>query len=193
MTKDKVLYFLLGAVVGIVIVLPLSLWSAPCNGTSSILMTVQQGLLPCPAYAPNPPLVRATQQVTLMLVIPHGIVVHVGDSFPVTLFVNASGTPVNAVDAVLAYPPSVGLVAKDESVSSFALRFHQASNSLDKVIQVQPNPGIAGTAALAKFTFQALQKGVVMISIASSSEVLANDGFGTNILGPLQNASITVH
>ena len=192
MTKDKVLYCVLGAVVGIVIVLPLSLWSAPCNETSSILINVQQGLLPCPAYAPNPPLVRATQQVTLMLVIPHGIVVHVGDSFPVTLFVNASGTPVNAVDAVLAYPPSVGLVAKDESVSSFAVRFHQSSNSLSEVIQVQPNPGIAFLAPLAKFTFQALQKGVVSISIASSSEVLANDGFGTDVLGPVQNASITI-
>ena len=192
MTKDKVLYFVLGAVAGIVIILPLSLWSAPCNETSSILITVQQGLLPCRSYAPNPPLVRATQQVTLMLVIPHGIVVHVGDSFPVTLFVNVSGTPVNAVDAVLTYPPSVGLVAKDESVSSFALRFHQASNSLDEVIQVQPNPGIAFLAPLAKFTFRALQKGVVTISIASSSEVLANDGFGTDVLGPVQNASITI-
>src|ERR1035438_5181053 len=192
MTKDKVLYFMLGTVVGIVIILPLSLWSAPCNGTSSILITAQQGLLPCPAYAPNPLLVRATQQVTLMLVIPHGIVVHVGDSFPVTLFVSASGTPVNAVDALLTYPPSVGLVAKDESVSSFAVRLHQASNSLDEVIQMQPNPGIAFLAPVAKFTFQALQKGVVTISLVSSSEVLANDGFGTDVLGAMQNASITI-
>jgi hypothetical protein len=125
---------------------------------------------------------------------PRGIVVRVGDSFPVTLAVDASGTPVNAVDVVIDYPSSsVRLVAKDESESPFAMRLgDQGSDSLDETIQVQPNPGIESTAPLATFTFQALKAGTATITVAPSSEVLANDGFGTDVLGPVQNTSINI-
>jgi hypothetical protein len=100
---------------------------------------------------------------------------------------------VNAVDAVVTYQSaSVRLVAKDESVSPFDIRLGRAPNSLNETIQVQPNPGVESVAPLARFTFQALKAGTATITVASSSQVLANDGFGTEVLGRIEDASITV-
>jgi hypothetical protein len=87
----------------------------------------------------------------------------------------------------------VRLISKDESVSPFAVRLgDQASDPLNETIQVQPSPGIESVAPLARFTFEALRTGTATITIASSSQVLANDGFGTNVLGSVEDASITI-
>ena len=128
--------------------------------------------------------------MALILVVPEST----PDSFVVTLELDATRTPVNAVDAALAYPGSlVRLVSKDESITPFAIRLGgQTSSSLNETIQVQPNPGIASVAPLAAFTFKALEPGTAAITIASSSEVLANDGFGTNVLGSVQNVSLLI-
>ena len=189
--KSRKFHFSLGATVGVIVVLS-SLHFSPCNNTSSIIFSLERNLVPCPASPPPP--ARATGKVALMLVVPESTPIRVGDSFVVTLELDATGTPVNAVDAALAYPDSlVRLVSKDESITPFAIRLGgQTSSSLNETIQVQPNPGIASVAPLAAFTFKALEPGTAAITIASSSEVLANDGFGTNVLGSVQNVSLLI-
>lgn len=198
MVKSKTFFLFLGGVIGAMILLFVvqfnSANGAPCGSGSSIILSVIQSLVPCPESFPPAPLVAATGKVALMLIVPRGTVVHAGDSFPVMLEVDATGTPVNAVDVAIVYPGSlVRLISKDESVSPFAVRLgDQATDPLNETIQVQPSPGIESVAPLARFTFEALRTGTATITIASSSQVLANDGFGTNVLGSVEDASITI-
>jgi hypothetical protein len=163
MVKSKTFFLSLGGVIGAMTLLFVvqfnSANGAPCGTGSSIILSVIQSLVPCPESSPPAPLVAATGKVVLMLIVPRGTVVHAGDSFAVTLWVDATGTPVNAVDVAIVYPGSlVRLISKDESVSPF----------------------------------EALRTGTATITIASSSQVLANDGFGTNVLGSVEDASITI-
>ena len=193
MLKSKNFRLSLGAALGAIIVL-FSLRLVPCNHNGSTIFSGGKTVLPCP-IAPLPiPLKRSIKKVSLMLIVPQSIVVHVGDFFPVTLELTATTTPVNTIDVSIAYPTSsVRLIAKDESVSPLAIHLvNPPPNNLSETTQIQPSPGIQSIATLAKFTFQALRSGTVTITIASSSRILANDGFGTDVLGSVKDASISV-
>jgi hypothetical protein len=180
----------IGVIAGAIIVLS-SAHFAPCDIPGLMILNVENSLPPCPEPSLLPE--RANKHVTLTLVIPQGMVVHVGDSVEVTLELDATATPVNALDVLIAYPTSViSLVAKDESMTPFGIRLGQTPDTLDETIQVQPTPGISSVTQVARFTFRARSAGTAAVTIASSSEVLANDGFGTDVLGSVENVSITV-
>jgi len=193
MLKSKALHVSFAGAFGATAILA-SMHFMPCTDVSAILLNIVGSALPCPAAPAAASVGPSTSKVTLMLVIPQGTVVRVGDSFPVTLFINASGTPVNALDATIEYPSSsVRLISNDESISSFAIHLDQNNSDVsNETIQIQPNPGIASLAPVAKFTFTALRAGIVTFTLASSSEVLANDGLGTDVLGSVEAASITI-
>ena len=125
--------------------------SAPCT-SGSIILGVDQSLLPCPSSPPATPLADATKKAVLMLIAPRGTV-RVGDSFSLTLELDATGTAVNAVDVTIAYPASLAqLTAKDETVTPFAIRLGgQTPDLLAETIQVQPSPGIESLTPLARF------------------------------------------
>jgi hypothetical protein len=193
MLKSKKFRFSIGAALGAIIVL-FSLKLVPCNNNGSTIFSGGKTVLPCPVSPLPLPLKKSTKKVSLMLMIPQSIAVHVGDLFPVTLELNATTTPVNTIDVTIAYPTSsVRLIAKDESVSPLAIRLvNLPPDDLSETTQIQPSPGIQSVATLAKFTFQALRSGTAAITIASSSQVLANDGFGTDVLGSVQDALIII-
>ncbi len=166
----------------------------PCPPSlSTMQMTFFQSLLPCNPPPPPPP-IRATEKNASLVLAPPVTLVKVGDRFLVPLIVRPSDFPINVVYASLAYPTSVRLIAQDASSSPFAIRLHDPDDddSLQETMQMQPGPGINWPASLATFTFLALRPGVVSISITSGSQVLADDGFGTNVLGSLTNATITI-
>ncbi|MGA2113125.1 MAG: hypothetical protein ABSH56_00035 [Bryobacteraceae bacterium] len=167
---------------------------AETRGLSAItILNFDSGLVPYSAPAAVLSPARATGTVSLALVMPQGAAVSPGDTFQVRLLLDAASTPVNAVDAVISYPSSsMRLIARDESVSPFTMRLGNTPDVLSEVIEVQPNPGVRGVAPLAQFTFEALRPGMATIAIASSSEVLANDGFGTEVLGSVQDASVSI-
>jgi hypothetical protein len=193
MLRSRTFHFSLGTAIGAILIL-FSLNLAPCANSNLPILNGEKSLLPCPASPLSVPLVKATKKAGLTLVVPAGIAVRVGDSFPVTLELDATATPVNAVDVALTYPTSsVRLVSKDESVSPFAIQFGDLpSDALNETMQVQPSPGVQSVATLARFTFQALGTGTATITVASSSRVLANDGFGTDVLGSIKNISLTI-
>ena len=172
----------------------------PCAGTSVMTFNVDPSLLPCPASATEEqdrtPKQTTTKSAVLALKAGSSTVV-VGNRFSVVEYFDPGGISVNAIDAVITYPTSVlKLISKDESVSPFAIRFHDnaagntTSSALNEIIQVQPNPGIDYSAPLAVLTFIAIHSGTATIAFTSSSQTLANDGFGTNILGSLEDASV---
>jgi hypothetical protein len=194
MLKSKAFHFSLGGVIGAAVIL-VAVQFAPCSAGSLMILNMQRLQLPCPGSSVAPQSAgRDLGKVTVQLAIPPGSVVRVGGTFAVTLEVNTSGTAVNALDVTIAYPSSsVQLIAKNESMSPFTIHLGESHSGVsNETIQVQPNPGIASSATIARLTFRALRAGSVTFTIASSSEVLANDGSGTDVLGSLQNASITI-
>jgi hypothetical protein len=67
-----------------------------------------------------------------------------------------------------------------------------ATADFSRAVQVAPNPGITTSSTIAQLTFVALSPGVTTITISTSSLILANDGFGTDVLGGVQNATVTI-
>lgn len=194
MLKSKAFHVSLGGVIGAAVIL-VAMQFAPCSAGSLMILNMHQLQLPCPGSSVVPQGVgRSLGEVTVQLPIPQGSVVHVGDTFGLTLEVNPSGTAVNALDITIAYPSSsVQLLAKDESMSPFAIHLGKGRSGVsNETIQVQPNPGIASSATIARLTFKALRVGTITFTIASSSEALANDGSGTDVLGSVGSATVVV-
>jgi hypothetical protein len=194
MLKSKVFHVSLGGVIGAAVIL-VAVQFAACGTGSLMILNMQRLQLPCPGSSVAPQSsVRTLGKVTVQLVILQESVVRVGGTFAVILEMNGSGTAVNALDITIAYPSSsVQLIAKNESMSPFTIHLGESHSGVsNETIQVQPNPGIASSATVARLTFKALRAGSVTFTITSSSEVLANDGSGTDVLGSVQNASITI-
>jgi hypothetical protein len=157
--------------------------------------TVNYALMPCPAATEPvlPPPIPETRKDAAFVFIPASSIASVGSSFRLTLAVDPKGIPVNAVGAFVTYPTDlVKLVAKDESVSGFAISFDHPSDPPELIMQLQPNPGVSTLTPLAAFTFEALMPGEVTITLTSSARVLANDGFGTDVLGSVGSATVTI-
>jgi hypothetical protein len=119
----------------------------------------------------------------------------VGQSFSVDLVVDPKGIDINAVGAKITYTTSTAhLTSNDEAMSPFPLHLTEPFAPVDfsRVVQVAPNPGVTVSSTLAQFNFIALSPGTTTITLGTSSLVLANDGFGTDVLGSLQNATVTI-
>ncbi|HVM76803.1 MAG TPA: hypothetical protein VMU07_01485 [Candidatus Paceibacterota bacterium] len=178
-----------GVIIG-AIGLILFLNMSPCVSLSFILFHFNGSLMPCASSSQNTP--GTIKDSASLLFVPATSSVKVGNSFSLLLELDASGTAVNAASALVVYPTNVvKLVKTDESVTLFAFRLGDPSIT-NQVIQGQPNPGIIGVARMARLTFVALAPGQATISLASSAQVLANDGLGTNVLGLIKSASVTV-
>jgi hypothetical protein len=163
----------------------------PCRTLSIVLFSVRPSLL-VPCTIQNHAVLPTVKGSASLILLPATSSVQAGDSFSVLLEVDATATPINAVSALITYPSDLlKLVKRDDSVSLFAISLGDPS-ILNYVIQGQMNPGITGLVPLARFTFIALAPGAATIGVASSAQVLANDGFGTFILGSIQPASVVI-
>jgi len=180
---------------GVIFFFVVSSYANPCSpSTSSYVVTFFNYLVPCAPPPPSSPSAKATtKDASLALTLESGSIRTHG-IFTVDLYLRPSQTPVNLVYALLSYPTSVALLAQDTHMSPFALRLADpdAADAARETIQMQPSPGIMQPVRVAAFTFEATRPGTFFITIASSSHVLANDGFGTDILGTIQGVSVTV-
>lgn len=115
----------------------------------------------------------------------------VGSTFDVSVFVNTNGNDVNAVKVNLKFDPKKLQVASPTAGRSFiSVWVSQPSYSnIDGTIMFQggmPSPGISTSAGLVStITFRAVAPGVANISVLEASQVLLNDGRGTDILGSM--------
>ena len=121
----------------------------------------------------------------------------VGDTFSVGIVVEANDTAFNAVSGTLTFPAgSVDVVSlsKASSVISLWVQEPSFSNSGGTISfeGIILNPGYKGSnARILTVQFRAKKEGTVPLGF-SSSEVLANDGVGTNILTSTGKGSYTL-
>ncbi|MBU4216319.1 hypothetical protein L6270_02010 [Candidatus Parcubacteria bacterium] len=112
-------------------------------------------------------------------------------SFTIRVSTNPNGQAVNAVGALINFSTSTVKATDIDLKNSFCALL--IANTIDNQIgQInimcgKPYPGVNTEATIAEITFEKLNTATSSISFASSSMVLANDGFGTDVLKTLNN------
>ncbi|MBX4181323.1 cohesin domain-containing protein [Candidatus Parcubacteria bacterium] len=111
----------------------------------------------------------------------------VGQTFSVRIVVSSPTQAVNAVSAVLSFPIDklqVTSVSKIGSILNLWVEEPAFSNAQGKVSLegVVPNPGFTGSSGpILTVNFRVIKDGTANLQFSSAS-ILANDGYGTNIL-----------
>jgi len=112
----------------------------------------------------------------------------VGSTFDISIFVNTGGNNVNAVKVDLKFDQRKLQIASPSAGRSFiAVWISQPTfSNIKGKASFQggvPSPGINTSSGLVStITFRAIQPGEAIVSILDSSQVLLDDGKGTNIL-----------
>lgn len=143
-------------------------------------------LLPLPVSAATLTLSPANADVTA------------GGNFTETLYVGSGGQALNAVSGTVSFPPEllqVVSVSKSNSILSLWIQDPTYSNITGTISfsGVVPNPGFSGNRGqVISIQFRAKKAGTAAIIVDSSSQVLANDGNGTDILTGTIPATISI-
>lgn len=112
----------------------------------------------------------------------------VGSTFDISFFVSTGGDDINAVRLDLKFPADKLQIVKPTTGNSFIsiwITQPEYSNTAGSATFQGglPSPGINTTAGLiTTITFRVKASGPAIISVLNSSQVLANDGHGTNVL-----------
>jgi len=130
---------------------------------------------------------RSAVATANLLLAPAKGIFYVGDTVNIALFVNASEQPVNMLESKITFPKdkleAVSL-SKDGSIINLWVQEPSFSNQ-DGVITLMgglPSPGFTGVAGkIIIISFKVIDEGDAVIDIKDAS-LLANDGYGTNIL-----------
>ena len=122
----------------------------------------------------------------------------VGSTFDISIFVNTGGNNVNAVKVDLKFDQRKLQIASPTVGRSFiAVWISQPTfSNIDGKASFQggvPSPGINTSSGLVStITFRAIQPGEAIVSILDSSQVLLDDGKGTNILSSVGRGSYKI-
>lgn len=123
---------------------------------------------------------------------------YIGSTFDVSIFVNTAGNSINAVKADLQFDPRKLQLVNPTGGKSFIsvwVAFPSYSNT-DGTLTFQggmPTPGIKTSAGLVStVTFRAIAQGETKIQFINSSQVLLDDGNGTNVLDSLNAGSYLI-
>ena len=117
----------------------------------------------------------------------------VGSTFDVSIFLNTEGKSINVVDMALQFPPDkLQLVSPSAGKSIISVWTDQPSfNNKTGRVSLQggiPNGGINVSQGLVtKMTFRVKKTGTAIVRFLDASQVLLNDGKGTDDLGQIQN------
>jgi len=120
----------------------------------------------------------------------------VGDSFSVGVYVNSDGQAINSAQATLSFPNDILQVTGVSSSGIFTMWIPTEPTYSNNSGTVSfsggvPNGYTGAAGSIITISFQAKVAGTASVTIGSAS-VLANDGFGTNVLTGLGNGSYTV-
>ena len=122
----------------------------------------------------------------------------VGSTFDVSIFVNTGGNNVNAVKVDLKFNQRKLQIASPTAGRSFiAVWISQPTfSNIEGAATFQggvPSPGINTSSGLVStITFRAINPGEAAVSILDSSQVLLDDGKGTNILSSVGRGVYTI-
>jgi len=96
------------------------------------------------------------------------------------------GQPVNAVGATIQFPPGQTEALEIDKKNSFCEFFPEEAidnrNGLVRIGCGRPFPGIDRKAIVAEIVFKKKKSGTVGLRLGEDSVVLANDGYGTDVL-----------
>jgi len=121
----------------------------------------------------------------------------VGQIISVRFAVNTGGNPINLVEANLSFSnETLEAIGFSKSGSIINLWFNEPSfSNSDGTIYFSggiPNPGFTGIGRIIIINFKAKKAGSAWIKV-SQAQVLANDGFGTNILSSTDSANFDLY
>ncbi|MEA3398765.1 MAG: hypothetical protein U9R06_03410 [Patescibacteria group bacterium] len=114
--------------------------------------------------------------------------------FPVQILVNPGGQAINAVGIDFNFDQNILEAARIDFNSSFCTLFIKSWFD-NKAGQIQiacgkPYPGISEEKEVATIYFRLKNSGWNEFTFTPKSQVLANDGFGTDILAALENSMV---
>lgn len=131
---------------------------------------------------------------TVVLETPGSKTIYVDAYTPLRFILSDIKTSVNAVQIDLEYDPEtlevIDFITKDSFASIFIEKSIDNERGFSRVSGGVPNPGfLSETGLFGTVVFKAKKPGPIIIRILPSSLVLANDGYGTNILSRYSDVS----
>lgn len=103
---------------------------------------------------------------------------------------------INATSVIISYPKDIlNLVAIDTTESDFSIFLEKEidqKHGTAIITCLQPFPGIIGKANIVNLVFQPLKKGDAWVKISEDSMVLANDGYGTDVLNEVSGTQFLI-
>jgi len=117
-----------------------------------------------------------------------------GDSITLDLVVDPAGEEINTVSTEISFPAdklSLENLSKENSFCSFFVE-EKIDNDLGKIkiSCLAPFPGTDKMSNVVSLTFKELNSGTADLNLSNDSMVLANDGYGTNVLQNLSGQKI---
>jgi hypothetical protein len=110
----------------------------------------------------------------------------VDDVKNIAIVVDPHHVAINTVSVRVHYDPQMlEFVGIDDKTSAFALSFveyHDVENGVLVMHYFQPFPGVSEVSEVTKVMFRQNQAGTTTVSFGEKTAVLANDGFGTDVL-----------
>jgi hypothetical protein len=130
-----------------------------------------------------------------LYILPSSKDLNVGDNLNVIVYVDSIDQTMNAVSFKISYPEDLlkfVSLSKTGTIINLWVQEPKGGNGEVLAEGVVLNPGFAGTRGkILNITFKALNSGKADISFVSGA-VLANDGFGTNILKNMKGGSYNI-
>ena len=120
-----------------------------------------------------------------------------GTTFEVPILLDTQGTKINAVELYINFDPHKLAIVKpssDKSIISIWLEPPTYSNTSGtaKIIGGIPNGISTASGLVTSVTFKALESGTAKVSVSSQSRILANDGYGSDLLTQFDSASYSI-
>jgi hypothetical protein len=130
-----------------------------------------------------------------LYILPSSKDLNVGDNLNVTVYVDSLDQAINAVSFKISYPEDLlrfVSLSKAGTIINLWVQEPKGGNGEVFAEGIVLNPGFAGTRGkILNITFKALNSGKADINFVSGA-VLANDGFGTNILKNMKGGSYNI-
>lgn len=119
----------------------------------------------------------------------------IGKVFQVRFAVDTGGTAINLVEANISFSENLEVTSFSKEGTIISLWFNEPKfSNTERTISFVggiPNPGFSGIGRLLIINLKTKKAGSAWLKV-SSAQVLANDGFGTNILKESDSANFTL-
>ena len=120
-----------------------------------------------------------------------------GDLLTLDLVVDPAGEEINTVSTEISFPTdklSLETLSKDNSFCSFFVeeKIDNAAGKV-KISCVAPYPGTDKWSNVVSLTFRQINTGAADLNLSDDSLVLANDGYGTNVLSEKNGQTINLN